>query len=129
VNRNEHAAARRERVKDASVMCLEAHAPHRPRKTEFCQITGPALDGGDQRTSGDDGANAGEVNPLSRRTKRAFDEGRRIWTVFDEDAERLDGEASPNQRVNALLRPGEILKNTYRESIDVGLDHGGNVSR
>jgi hypothetical protein len=56
-------------------------------------------------------------------------EGRRIWTVFDEDAERLDGKASPNQRVNALLRPGEILKNTYRESIDVGLDHGGNVSR
>lgn len=129
MNRDEHAAAGRERIENASVMRLKAYAPHRARKTEFRQIAGLALDRGDQRASCDDAANAGQVNPLSWRTKRPFDEGRRIRTVFDEDAERLDGKASPNQCVNALLRPGEILKHTYRESIDVGLDHGGNVSR
>ena len=70
-----------------------------------------------------------QFDPFSRRTERPFDEGRRFRAVFDEDGERLAGKASLNQRVKALLRPREILKHTHRESFDVDLDHGGNVSR
>jgi hypothetical protein len=129
VNRDEHAAARRKRVEDASVMRLEANASHRARETEFRQVTGIALQGADERASRDDRANAGEVEPLSRRAKRLFDVGGHIWIVFAEDGERFDGKTASNQRVDALLRPGEILKDAHRESFDVSLDHGGNVSR
>ena len=128
-NRHEHAAARGERVEDASVVCLEADATHRAREAEFREVSGLALKDADQRTSRGDGANAGQIDPLSRRTEGAFDEGRGIRSVLAEDGERLDGKARPNQRVDALLRPGEILKNAHGESFDVRLDHGGNVSR
>ena len=62
-NRDEHAAARREHVEDASVMGLEANASHRARETEFRQVTGIALQGRGRATRATSGAYAGQVEP------------------------------------------------------------------
>src|SRR5215467_428048 len=124
LNRDQHAAACGERIEDARVVRLETDASHRTGQSEFREVSALALEYANERSTRDRAADAGDVDPLARRIQRSLNERRSVRTILDEDRQRLDREATLSQRVDALLGPREVLKNTYREQRDVGLDHG-----
>ena len=127
---DEHASARRQRVEDPSVVGLEPHAAHSACQTELRQIVAAvSLQHGQERASSGHGPDTGEIDPIGRCTQHPLNESRRIRSVFGENGQRLDGKCSLDQRVDALLRPRKIVKDTNRKQRDAGLDHGGNVSR
>ena len=130
LNGDEHASARRQRVEDPSVVGLEPDAAHGARQTKLRQIVAAvSLQHGQKRASSGHGPDTGEIDPIGRCTQHALNERTGIRSVFGENAQRLDGESSMDQRVEAFLRPRKIVKDTYRKQRDAGLDHGGNVSR
>ena len=84
---------------------------------------------GQKRASSGHGPDTGEIDPIGRCPQHPLNERTGIRSVFGENAQRLDGESSMDQRVDAFLRPRKIVKDTHRKQRDAGLDHGGNVSR
>jgi len=129
LNRDKHAAACGQRIENARVVRLETDASHRTRQSKFREVSAVPLQDADERSSCDRAADAGQVDPLTRRIQHSLYERRSVRTVPGEDGQRLERKAGLNQRVDALLGPREVLKHPHREQRDVGLDHGGNVSR
>ena len=120
---HEHATLPRQRVEDASVMRLKPDTTHRPGKPELAQILRPA-ERLHKRSPPDRRANTGELEPFRGRAERSFDERGRVGTVLDQNCQRLDGKTGLLQRVDAFVRPLDVLKHAHGESLCLDLDHG-----
>jgi hypothetical protein len=123
LNRDKDAAAARERVEDAPIMGLKSDAPHRAGQSQLGQVAALALKRLNERTTRDHRANPRQLEPFSRRPKRAFEEADSFGTVFGHNAQRLGGKSCVVERRESLLRPRDILEHAHCESSFIHTDH------
>jgi hypothetical protein len=123
LNCDEDATAARERIEDAPVMGLKSDATHRAGQSKFWQVAAFTLQRLDERTARDNSADARQLEPFTRGSKRAFEQARSFRTVFGDNAQRLCGKSCMVERREPLLRPRDILKYPYRESSFVDAGH------
>src|SRR2546428_12937225 len=123
-NRDEHSAATDQRLENASVMRLEPDAPHRAGDANLREIAGTALQRVDQRPARDHGTNVGRVEPLHGGSERLLDQFPDLGALLRQDRQRLGWKSRLLQRVEALLRPRDVLKHRDGEESGLDVDHG-----
>jgi hypothetical protein len=122
-NGNQHTAPAGKRLENASIVGLEADSAHRSGQAELRQIARAPLQGIDQRASGEHRSDRCKLNPHSGRTKRLFDEGGDVGSLFRNDGQRLLWKAARLQRIQTLLCPRDILENGNGKKTGIRVDH------
>jgi hypothetical protein len=122
-DRDEHAAAGGERLKDPAVVRLKSDAPHRPGESKLRKVSRASLQRVENRPARENRADSSELKAFAGGAKRSLDEDADLARLFRNDREYVGRQAKALQRFQPLLRPRGILKYGNREPSSVDLGH------
>src|SRR5213075_1785660 len=76
VDGDENTASARQRLEDPAVVRLKTGTAHRAGDAKLREIARAALQGGNQRSARDDGAEAGDLETIGRRSQKLLNQRR-----------------------------------------------------
>src|SRR5204863_8336490 len=103
----------------------KSHAPHRTGQSDFREVPARALEGLNERTAHEDGADRRQLQAICRGAEGAGEQRANLGALFHENRQRFRDKPGLREGLEPLVRPRDVLKHSHRESSRFDVDHSG----